>query len=141
MAETSRQPKDHIDALRHIDALDGLRAAAILLVFLFHLTPGDDSNQGLRSLLSKVADIGWTGVDLFFVLSGFLITGKLLQARAEPHRFRDFYIRRSLRIFPLYYAALAFVLLVLPLVSRTPPSPALTAGSSASMSSSSSPAS
>jgi peptidoglycan/LPS O-acetylase OafA/YrhL len=117
--ETTRQPKDHIDALRHIDALDGLRAAAILLVFLFHLTPGGDPNQGLRSLHYKLASIGWTGVDLFFVLSGFLITGKLLEARGETHRFRDFYIRRSLRIFPLYYAALAFVLLVLPLVSRT----------------------
>ncbi len=100
----------------HIGALDGLRAAAIGLVLLFHLTPGRDSNQGLRALPYKLADIGWTGVDLFFVLSGFLITMKLLGAREDEHRFRDFYVRRALRIFPLYYG----VLLVLMLVGRPP---------------------
>ena len=103
----------------HIGSLDGLRATAILLVFLQHLTPGHNSNAGLRSLHFKLADLGWSGVDLFFVLSGFLITGKLLQARDDEHRFRDFYTRRVLRIFPLYYAALVFALILLPLASRT----------------------
>lgn len=53
----------------HIGALDGLRAGAILLVLLYHLTPGRESSLGLRALPFKLADIGWTGVDLFFVLS------------------------------------------------------------------------
>ena len=101
----------------HIGPLDGLRAIAISLVFLYHLTPGRYPHLGLRALPFKLADFGWTGVDLFFVLSGFLITGKLLAARGDEHRFRDFYTRRSLRIFPLYYAALAFVLIILPLAN------------------------
>jgi peptidoglycan/LPS O-acetylase OafA/YrhL len=99
---------------RHIAALDGLRAAAIGLVLLYHLTPMRDSNHGLRTLLFKIADIGWSGVDLFFVLSGFLITTKLLEARDDPHRFRDFYVRRALRILPLYYG----VVLVLVMIGR-----------------------
>jgi peptidoglycan/LPS O-acetylase OafA/YrhL len=96
---------------RHIDALDGLRALAIGLVLLYHLTPMRNSDLGVRSLLFKIADIGWSGVDLFFVLSGFLITSKLLEARDDVHRYRDFYVRRALRILPLYYGVLAIVLL------------------------------
>lgn len=101
----------------HIGPLDGLRAGAILLVLLYHLTPGRETSRGLEALPFKLADIGWSGVDLFFVLSGFLITMKLLGARDDEHRFRDFYVRRALRIFPLYYGALAIVLVVVPLLS------------------------
>jgi peptidoglycan/LPS O-acetylase OafA/YrhL len=104
-----------------IGALDGLRSAAIGLVLFYHLTPGHDSNHGLRTLPFKIADIGWIGVDLFFVLSGFLITSKLIAARRDSHRFRDFYARRALRIFPLYYGVLLLIILIVPLVSRSIP--------------------
>ncbi|HVR39655.1 MAG TPA: acyltransferase [Thermoanaerobaculia bacterium] len=106
----------------HIGALDGLRAAAIGLVLLYHLTPGRNPNLGLRALPFKLADLGWSGVDLFFVLSGFLITTKLIAARNDEHRFRDFYLRRASRVFPLYYAALfvAFVLEPLATGARLP---------------------
>ena len=80
--------------------LDGVRAIAILMVMLFHLNTGDLHIPGPVIL-------GQTGVDLFFVLSGFLITGILLKApQRDWHEVRTFYIRRALRIFPLYYFAL-----------------------------------
>jgi peptidoglycan/LPS O-acetylase OafA/YrhL len=71
----------------------------------------------------KVAGYGVVGVDLFFVISGFLITGLLLEAKGKPHYFRNFYARRTLRIFPLYYFVLACSFLVLPLFVT--PSPLL----------------
>lgn len=97
--------------------MDGVRAIAILLVLLYHLTPGHHSNLGLIALPFKIADLGWSGVDLFFVLSGFLITGKLLDARGEQHRFANFYARRVLRVFPLYYLTLTIVLILVPVMS------------------------
>lgn len=83
--------------------LDGLRSVAVYLVLLFHC--------GLAAFTG-----GFVGVDLFFVLSGFLITGILYDSRAEAAYFRRFYMRRALRIFPLYYAVLAVVFFVLPLI-------------------------
>ncbi len=93
----------------HIPSLDGLRGVAVLLVMVSHfaiLAPGSP----LQEVLIGAARIGWIGVDLFFVLSGFLITGILVDSRGSQGYFRRFYARRTLRIFPLYYA---FVLLVL----------------------------
>ena len=62
----------------------------------------------------KLANYGIWGVDLFFVLSGFLITGILYDAKKAPHYFRDFYVRRTLRIFPLYYGVAGVLFVVLP---------------------------
>ena len=100
----------------HIPALDGLRGIAIILVMLFHLTyflPG----VPLDVAFLRLTNYGWTGVDLFFVLSGFLITGILLEAKGTPNYFKNFYARRALRIFPLYYGFVAFLIFVYPLAA------------------------
>jgi peptidoglycan/LPS O-acetylase OafA/YrhL len=92
---------------RHINSLDGLRGIAILLVFFFHYLP-----RNLDNPLSWFASLGWTGVDLFFVLSGFLITGILYDTRGSENFFRVFYARRALRLFPVYFLAVGIVLFV-----------------------------
>lgn len=97
---------DPVEAPGRIRALDGVRGVAIALVLLAHgatFAPGSDTSAShLRTVLS----CGWIGVDLFFVLSGFLITGVLLGTKGHAHYFRNFYMRRVLRIFPLYYVSL-----------------------------------
>ena len=101
-----------------LPVLDGIRGIAILLVMTFHFwMVGIAGGSLLRErVYGDVAGMGWMGVDLFFVLSGFLITGILYDSREASHYFRVFYARRTVRIFPLYYAALAIFLLVGPLV-------------------------
>lgn len=93
----------------HYPALDGLRGLAVLLVLMHHFVLG--SNGGF---LARLTLFMWSGVDLFFVLSGFLITGILLDAKGKPRYFRTFYARRVLRISPLYYGVLLILLVVLP---------------------------
>ena len=99
----------------HLQALDGLRGIAAALVVLLHFTLFVPANP-VESFFSRGMGTGWMGVDLFFVLSGFLITGILYDSRESPAYFRNFYARRSLRIFPLYYAYLFAIFTVLPRV-------------------------
>lgn len=101
-----------------IPVLDGIRGIAILLVMAFHFWIVAIAGGTLpwERLYGDVAGMGWIGVDLFFVLSGFLITGILYDSREGPHYFRVFYGRRTVRIFPLYYAALTFFFVLGPLV-------------------------
>jgi peptidoglycan/LPS O-acetylase OafA/YrhL len=101
----------------HILALDGLRGVAILLVVACHFV----SNlwitaDGWAWPLVAFAHAGWAGVDLFFVLSGFLITGILIDARGSNSYFKAFYARRALRILPAYYGFLIAIFIVLPLL-------------------------
>jgi peptidoglycan/LPS O-acetylase OafA/YrhL len=96
----------------HIRALDGIRGAAILLVLFYHLGNSVGAEFGVNSKLQVMAGLGWVGVDLFFVLSGFLITGILYDSKTKPHFFKNFYMRRALRIFPLYFSALLFLVLL-----------------------------
>lgn len=100
----------------HVPALDGVRGLAILLVLLHHFVAQTTPTNRLEAAVIWVCSYGSLGVDLFFVLSGFLITGILYDARGDPHFFRNFYMRRVLRIFPLYYAVLAVVFFVVPLI-------------------------
>src|ERR1700727_1389422 len=104
------EPVDEIDGRRasetsrmRIKELDGLRAIAVLAVMGGHY---------LSWLPALGTRNGWLGVDLFFVLSGFLITSILLQTRRREHYFKTFYARRALRILPPYLLAIAVYLAV-----------------------------
>jgi peptidoglycan/LPS O-acetylase OafA/YrhL len=100
-------PAPSVPAPKHVPALDGVRGAAILLVLFFHF-------PAPVAWLRPFTLAGWCGVDLFFVLSGYLITGVLLSSTTKTHYFRNFYSRRCLRIFPMYYGFMILVLLILP---------------------------
>ncbi len=102
--------------MKHIPALDGLRAIAVLMVLVTHFW----NDPAEYPLLNRLAAAGWAGVDLFFVLSGFLITSILLASKERPHYYRNFYARRTLRIFPLYYLVLVVVLIGLPYITTLP---------------------
>ena len=108
--------------------LDGLRGAAILMVLLLHYVTDSRTHAGNFGPLYRFAQLfrlGWSGVDLFFVLSGFLIGGILLDARSSPSFFRTFYIRRVHRILPIYYSWILLYAFVGFFIIRWVPSPAV----------------
>jgi peptidoglycan/LPS O-acetylase OafA/YrhL len=99
---TSHEPS------KRIPALDGLRGIAILLVLVRHSVAGVETTNVFWSSVIKPLRVTWSGVDLFFVISGFLIGGILLDARNSRRYFQTFYLRRTFRILPIYYLFLAF---------------------------------
>ncbi len=100
--------------------LDGVRAIAALMIIFFHFCQSFEGSNIVFLSLKKIATFGQTGVSLFFVLSGFLITRILLSTKSSPNYFFNFYVRRSLRIFPLYYFFLFISYFVIPLLYKTP---------------------
>jgi len=102
----------------HFKALDGVRGLAILLVLSDHLSIVTLDNP---SWIGKLLQSGYLGVDLFFVLSGFLITMGLLKTREQPGYFRNFYLRRAARIMPLYYAVMILAVLFVHFVEPSRP--------------------
>jgi len=97
-------------------ALDGIRALAVTMVFLVHYGGGSHGGKILQ-YANLVRGYLWVGVDLFFVLSGFLITGILYDTRNDSKFFRRFFARRSLRIFPIFYMTAAVLLALTPFLS------------------------
>ena len=107
--------------MERVKELDGVRGLAILLVILYHVGPYAEEFTGSPILVSiyNSMQIGWLGVDIFFVLSGFLITDILLRAREKQNYFKNFYARRILRIFPVYYVVVGLLLILLPSLETT----------------------
>lgn len=107
-----------------LPALDGIRGLALTIVVVFHVhrllpSPAPSSSLAAR-LAGKAADAGWCGVELFFVLSGFLITTGLLDARRRGEPAVHFYVRRVIRIVPAYYAFLLVLFTAAPLLAAAP---------------------
>jgi peptidoglycan/LPS O-acetylase OafA/YrhL len=108
--EVAKPAKHWLPSGKKLRSLNGIRAFAILLVFFHHMTWSIPERNAALSWIKYFCYQGWIGVDLFFVLSGFLITGILVDTRTAENYFKVFYARRVLRIFPLYYATLIGIL-------------------------------
>ena len=117
----TREPVEEQASARHFPAADGVRGLAVLVVVIHNAAwIGRSGASFPLKFTHAVAASGWTGVELFFVLSGFLITGILVDTVGSPRYFRNFYVRRTLRIFPLYYSVLFLALFVVPHVVAAP---------------------
>ena len=113
-SETAERPSGSVLRAK-MPELDALRGIACLMVLFFHgfgnrYVP--EHLNAIERLFVHACGYGFTGVNLFFVLSGFLITGILLETRQRPDYYRRFYIRRALRILPLYYGVLVLLVVV-----------------------------
>jgi len=106
-------PLEKSPAQGHIPALDGIRGLAIFMVMCVHFFMNFTPQNITERIIQAISGHGTLGIDLFFMLSGFLITGILLDTKSSPHYLRNFLIRRFLRIVPLYYLVLGLVVLVL----------------------------
>jgi peptidoglycan/LPS O-acetylase OafA/YrhL len=104
MSATALSVQPNRDTRTRVVELDALRAFAALAVMGSHFLPSEGP-------FGRLPEIGWIGVDLFFVLSGYFITTILLPERGTPFYYRRFYLRRAIRILPLYFAVLGSVLL------------------------------
>jgi peptidoglycan/LPS O-acetylase OafA/YrhL len=120
MSPSNSAPAHPASLPPRLPTLDGLRAIAILLVVPHNLNL--IATFGGPQLFVAAVHRGWIGVQLFFVLSGFLITSILLDARDSPDYYRSFFARRVLRIFPLYYATLLVLFVLLPALGLPPSS-------------------
>jgi len=112
-------PAPHPQPVNRMAPLDGLRGFASLYVIVAHLFPLLRGSGTGERILRSLIDLGWSGVDLFFVLSGFLITGILLKSKqaSAGRYFGVFYARRFLRVFPVYYMLLVILLVIVPRIS------------------------
>ena len=106
--------------MNRVTELDGIRGVAILLVLIWHYVNRQigASSVGILPYLKLATNVTWSGVDLFFVLSGFLIGGILFDHRTSVNYFRVFYVRRAVRILPLYFAVVGLFLLLSQSASR-----------------------
>lgn len=101
----------------YVPPLDGIRGIAVAMVMVRHFGQGWETDMPLDKVLFTLTRLGSNGVDMFFVLSGFLITGILMDTKEKAGYFRNFYARRTVRIFPLYYLALAFSFILWPSIA------------------------
>ncbi|MBL9075938.1 MAG: acyltransferase [Planctomycetes bacterium] len=116
MADASAEPG-------RIACLDGIRGLALIVILPCHCALpalAVAPPTWLDALYLRFVTLGFVGLDIFFVLSGFLITGILVRTKGRPGYFRNFYMRRSLRVFPLYYLVVGLLLFVLPRPEREP---------------------
>jgi peptidoglycan/LPS O-acetylase OafA/YrhL len=125
-----RSPATPKGESRHIPGLDGIRGLAILTVITYHAARNLAYVSSHEQIVQGMVGAGWISVDVFFVLSGFLITGVLLDAKDSATFFRSFYARRVLRIVPLYIVFVTVVVLVAPALGWTTPQDGATLRSS-----------
>lgn len=111
----SRESLTRFPDAGYVPEVDGLRGIAIFLVLVHHFAPHVQNIWVERELHT-----GWIGVDLFFAVSGFLITGILVRTREDRRYYSNFYVRRALRIFPLYYLLLFILFTLIPRMQGGP---------------------